>query len=388
MKYAFVLSVFLRIAWGQIQSNTARHIVWGASLPAHCTPNTGDVFFKTTATIGPYFCSATDTWTPMSGGGGGCPSGSDGQFQYKSGSNCGGMSGSIWTDATRLAQFQDASNNDIIVWTANILGNSNGNLFEVNYNNIAPSSVGTASGSTGPDVPILAVKGGNTSIATTGFGGSGGSIFLNSGPGGIAPNAVDSSTGGGGGQLDFRSGTGGDGRTGSDVSRGGSGGNATIRAASGGSSNGVTTSVAGLGGILNLSSGDGGSASGAGDDTARNGGAVNITAGAGGTASGGMTNAAGNGGSIVLTPGTAGSGDTPGLLGKVKVNGAFPFQNGTCTAATLAAILTGNGDQCYCTDCKVTTVAANVVSDATCTGSGSGTLAIQVAGTAKCLYLP
>ncbi len=54
----------------QIQSSTARRIVYAASLPATCNPNTGDVYFKTTATVGPYYCSATNTWTAMSGGGG------------------------------------------------------------------------------------------------------------------------------------------------------------------------------------------------------------------------------------------------------------------------------------------------------------------------------
>lgn len=46
---------------------TARHIRWGASLPATCNVSSGDVFFMTTAgaTFGPNFCSATNTWTVM-----------------------------------------------------------------------------------------------------------------------------------------------------------------------------------------------------------------------------------------------------------------------------------------------------------------------------------
>jgi len=51
-------------------SSTARRIVYASSLPATCNPNTGDVYFKTSATVGPYYCSATNTWTAMTGGGG------------------------------------------------------------------------------------------------------------------------------------------------------------------------------------------------------------------------------------------------------------------------------------------------------------------------------
>jgi len=47
---------------------TARRIVWGASLPATCSPSTGDMFFKTASGIGPYFCSATNTWSALTSG--------------------------------------------------------------------------------------------------------------------------------------------------------------------------------------------------------------------------------------------------------------------------------------------------------------------------------
>jgi len=75
---ATALVVVARMVWilafaplpapAQIQSNTARHIIYGISLPATCTPNTGDVFFRTTATIGSYQCLATNTWTAMGAG--------------------------------------------------------------------------------------------------------------------------------------------------------------------------------------------------------------------------------------------------------------------------------------------------------------------------------
>ncbi|MHC4180245.1 MAG: autotransporter outer membrane beta-barrel domain-containing protein, partial [Planctomycetota bacterium] len=59
----------------QITSYTARHIYWGASVPAICNPTTGDVFFKTQApSLGVYYCSATNTWTYIDpAGGGGAP---------------------------------------------------------------------------------------------------------------------------------------------------------------------------------------------------------------------------------------------------------------------------------------------------------------------------
>jgi hypothetical protein len=51
-------------------AQTARtHITTASSLPAHCT--VGDFYVKTGASAGPYWCSATDTWSASSGGGGG-----------------------------------------------------------------------------------------------------------------------------------------------------------------------------------------------------------------------------------------------------------------------------------------------------------------------------
>lgn len=59
-----------RPAYAQF-SSVAAHITYGTALPAHCLPGTGDIFFKTTATIGPYYCSATDAWTFFGTAGGG-----------------------------------------------------------------------------------------------------------------------------------------------------------------------------------------------------------------------------------------------------------------------------------------------------------------------------
>lgn len=55
---------------GGITTSIARHIRWGASLPATCQVGSGDVFFKTSATVAVYFCSATNTWTAFGTGSG------------------------------------------------------------------------------------------------------------------------------------------------------------------------------------------------------------------------------------------------------------------------------------------------------------------------------
>ncbi len=47
-----------------------------------------------------------------------------------------------------------------------------------------------------------------------------------------------------------------------------------------------------------------------------------------------------------------------------------------------------NGSMFYCSDCQVTTVAANVVSNATCKAGGGGSFAKRVNGAWKCEYMP
>lgn len=61
-KYLAILFIFVASASAQFTS-TARHIGNGATLPPTCNPNTGDVFFKTSATIGAYQCLSANTWT-------------------------------------------------------------------------------------------------------------------------------------------------------------------------------------------------------------------------------------------------------------------------------------------------------------------------------------
>lgn len=43
----------------------AYQIIYGATLPAFCNPNTGDVFRLTAGTTGLYYCSAANVWTQL-----------------------------------------------------------------------------------------------------------------------------------------------------------------------------------------------------------------------------------------------------------------------------------------------------------------------------------
>ena len=80
VKYLVVCFLFCGSVWAQGQTSTARRIIYAASLPSTCNPNTGDVYFKTTATVGPYYCSATNTWSSMAVGSGGCNIGGFSQY--------------------------------------------------------------------------------------------------------------------------------------------------------------------------------------------------------------------------------------------------------------------------------------------------------------------
>ena len=56
------------LGWGQTSSGTARHIYYGTALPSKCSVSTGDVFFKTSSTIGIYQCGPTNNnWTLVAG---------------------------------------------------------------------------------------------------------------------------------------------------------------------------------------------------------------------------------------------------------------------------------------------------------------------------------
>lgn len=75
---ALLLALLPGVLSAQIFGSTARRIQSGASLPALCSPNNGDVFLKTTATVGLYYCPVLNTWTLVGPGAGGPPSGAAG----------------------------------------------------------------------------------------------------------------------------------------------------------------------------------------------------------------------------------------------------------------------------------------------------------------------
>ena len=72
----FLLTLLVLLATSvtnaQISSSTAYRIISGSSLPATCDPGPGttDVFIKTGASPGVYYCSSLNTWTASGGGSG------------------------------------------------------------------------------------------------------------------------------------------------------------------------------------------------------------------------------------------------------------------------------------------------------------------------------
>jgi hypothetical protein len=68
-RLALLLSLSI-CAIAQVTSSQANRLRHGPTLPATCRLSSGDVFIKTTATVGVYFCSAVNTWTLAAGTGG------------------------------------------------------------------------------------------------------------------------------------------------------------------------------------------------------------------------------------------------------------------------------------------------------------------------------
>lgn len=96
MRKLFLLLLLLPVGMFAQFSTVATAIVNGTGLPATCSPLQGKVFFvKAGAGVGatgtPYYCSAVNTWTSMSGSGG-SPGGSNTQLQYNNSSSFGGVS--------------------------------------------------------------------------------------------------------------------------------------------------------------------------------------------------------------------------------------------------------------------------------------------------------
>src|ERR1043166_7744059 len=67
---AIIISLLFAASLAAQFSSTAYHIGYGAATPASCSPSTGDIFFVTNSTPTPYYCSATNTWSAMTGSSG------------------------------------------------------------------------------------------------------------------------------------------------------------------------------------------------------------------------------------------------------------------------------------------------------------------------------
>lgn len=66
-KLLALLILFSCSAFAQFTS-TAKHIFNGPSLPSTCSPLNGDIFFiESGVSLGPYYCSATNTWSAITG---------------------------------------------------------------------------------------------------------------------------------------------------------------------------------------------------------------------------------------------------------------------------------------------------------------------------------
>ena len=138
-----------------------------------------------------------------------------------------------------------------------------------------PADVGTTPGTAAGNVLTLTgAAGGNTTINSTGTGGTGSGLVLQAGAGGLAAAANTLSRGGAGGVAQILGGAGGVG-SGSGTSLGGDGGAVDIIAGAGGDATAGGTRTGGPGGSLHLLAGDAGHGSG----TNANGGTVTLDSG-------------------------------------------------------------------------------------------------------------
>jgi hypothetical protein len=63
IRTAIVVSIICTVAL--MAQSVTQHIVAGPNLPARCSPGTGDIFFKTSATVGIYVCNTQNLWTNL-----------------------------------------------------------------------------------------------------------------------------------------------------------------------------------------------------------------------------------------------------------------------------------------------------------------------------------
>lgn len=174
MKKLFLIITLLTVlaipSLAQVSGGTAYRIYSGTSLPSTCNqgPGVTDVFIKTSATQGIYYCSAANTWTLSSGGGGGTgtPGGSPTQLQYNvDGTNFGGISGSS-TNGTTLTLVAPILGTPASVTLTNATG--------------LPVATGVSGLGTGVATFLATPSSANLASAVTGETGSGGLVFATS----------------------------------------------------------------------------------------------------------------------------------------------------------------------------------------------------------------
>lgn len=345
-----------------ISSTTAHHIFWGTSLPATCNPLTGDVFFKTSAMVSPYFCDSTNHWTVMgSGGGGGTPASPNLSVQF----NNGGAFGAVpnWFGNTAHKTMKIALVPDPTVPPASVLAGAGAGNVD-NGSHCYTYGFQTATGGmTYPSTTSTVTVADNTVDGQVSVG------FPVSADTRTAARALFRTKAGADCGLDanfFFLTTIGDNTTTAFTDNVPDSGLATLSSVGlvfYDFANTTATMVANNSEVPFLS--DNGF-------FIPDGFFVGSTAGV-------PYIRANNGSGHILdstAPGSAGALTNDGLGGlSYQPSGQTP-----CTFATLGSVLSANGQSCYCSDCTVTSGADN-----TCAGSGGGASVTTIAGANTCL---
>lgn len=301
-----ILLLLVAFACSALAQPSSQRIVYVTTAPSGaCSPN-GQAFRYVISggDVGKlYACDTTWTLLATAAGGGGAPGGSTTQIQYNNAGAFGGASGSVWTEATRTLDLNDANGNNLFKFVANPAGESGGcaSVLYINCDAAAPAIIGTSPGTVGGGIEFDAPGGGSTSIATTGTGGAGGPVIFLAGPGGIATAAATAATGGNGGLARLESGPGGGAGVANSTNTGGDGGGSYLETTGGGAASGTGTAV----------------------NTGGAGGSVFLAAAGGGSASAGASNTGGNAGHVYALLNIGGTGSTAnGAPGEFKVNAA------------------------------------------------------------------
>ncbi len=283
------------------------------------------------------FAQAPQPSPTVAGSGG--PGGSTLQLQYNNAGAFGGIAEAAWDNATKMLDFLNGTDPIVSISTDPNGNNNNGIIFGTNFNNAIAPSVSTNTGEPGAEVILISVGGGNTTIATTGTGGPGGSAQLNGALGGAAPSAVTASTGG-------------------------AGGNVAISAGQGGPAN---------------------NAANVGVNTGGNAGTITIQARAGGTAVNGSSNTGGNGGTIDLLLGDGGAGSTAvGTDGSFNITGGVranaPLQRWKANAGTVLASIGATGIPSF-PSYGTNTNCSSAASPAVCSAASAGSVVVAASAT-------